>query len=155
MVNASVKVDGAQAAGLLITNGEFTAFGGGTNWCPSCSDDSVHVHVGNGTSGPVRFVNTAFWGPSKHVAVLEGAGTVGFSDCTFVSWDHENKGNAAILYNQTKGALIVRGSEFQHASTQFNMIQGRGAKAIITGNSFAGKTAIVGNGDAIFQSVRR
>ena len=47
------------------------------------------VRVGQTNSGSVRFVNCAFWGPCNQIAKIEGRGTVGFSDCTFVQWDHQ------------------------------------------------------------------
>jgi len=64
MTIASVMVDGAQAPGILITNGEFTAFNDPT-WCSVCENfTSTHVIVNSGVKGPVRFVNSAFWGPA-------------------------------------------------------------------------------------------
>ena len=82
--NASVQVDGAQAPGILITNGEFTSFGSGGTWCPSCTQLNRQVVVNAGTQGPVRFVNSAFWGPSHQIAVSDSSSTLGFSDSTFV-----------------------------------------------------------------------
>jgi hypothetical protein len=69
MTNASVMVEQAQPMGLLITNGEFTAFcdtpahifcqGPGANRSP------VHVRVGAGNVGAVKFTSSSFWGPGK------------------------------------------------------------------------------------------
>ena len=92
--NASVQVDGSQPYGLLITNGEFTAFcdpgldGAALKPGGVCHGASpVHVLVGRDNAGSVRFVNSAFWGPARLVAEIRGSGTVGFSDCNFNSWD--------------------------------------------------------------------
>ena len=87
-------MDGSQPYGLLITNGEFTAFcdpgSKGENLKPGgvCHDaDPIHVRIGPANTGSVRFVNTAFWGPARKVAVVHGSGTVAFSDCNLNSWD--------------------------------------------------------------------
>ena len=53
-INASVQVDAAQPPGLLITNGEFTAFGPGTNWLPNSTLESTQVVVNEGNTGPVN-----------------------------------------------------------------------------------------------------
>ena len=53
-INASVQVDASQAPGILITNGEFTAFHSKT-WLPHSSIESAQVVVGPLNRGPVKF----------------------------------------------------------------------------------------------------
>ena len=74
----SVLVENCAPFGLLIGNGEFTAFHG---------PDPTMVEVGPTNSGSVRLSNCAFWGPCNQISKIAGNGTVGFSDCTFCAWD--------------------------------------------------------------------
>jgi hypothetical protein len=56
MTNASVQVDQSQPFGILITNGEFTAFcdGGGNGFCdPSVNRSPTHVVVGPKNQGTI------------------------------------------------------------------------------------------------------
>jgi hypothetical protein len=106
--NASVQVDASQPPGLLITNGEFTAFST-QDWCPACTADSTQVVVGASNSGPVKFVDSSFWGPSDSIARLSGTGTTSFVSCEFVQWDQRyNKGSPAIDAEAGNLILIVR-----------------------------------------------
>ena len=85
MINAS-SVLTSQPAGLLITNGEFTAFSN-KQWLPTISvNHSSQVVVSSTNTGPVTFVNTAFWGPSSSIARIEGTSVTTFSGCQFVEW---------------------------------------------------------------------
>jgi hypothetical protein len=148
MFNASVQVDGAQPPGLLITNGEFTAFGPGTSWCPSCTQQSRQVFVQPGTVGPVRFVNSAFWGPDYGVALHSGDGLLGFSSCTFVQWGeapHEAAGMEAIT--ASAGSLLVTECEFQMDSTQI-VLGTNVKKAVITSNIVTGTVRITNKSTA-------
>jgi hypothetical protein len=53
--NASVQVDASQPYGILITNGEFTAFCN-SDWCdPAVGQQPSHVLVGPGNAGAVKF----------------------------------------------------------------------------------------------------
>jgi Pectate lyase superfamily protein len=70
----AVQVDAIQPQGLLITNGEFNSHMVG---------NSTQVIVSPGAAGSVRFVNTGFWGPVDHNAVLRGDGFISFADCYF------------------------------------------------------------------------
>jgi hypothetical protein len=72
--HTSVLVEQSLPWAILITNGEFVAMYG---------DDPNMIVVKDTHKGTVRFVNCAFWGPCNQNAVIEGTGTVGFSDCTF------------------------------------------------------------------------
>ena len=82
----SLVVENSAPYGLLISNGEFVSFHG---------PDPTMVRVESANFGSVRFVNCAFWGPCNQIAKVSGHGTVGFSDCTFVQWDHHNEGRHA------------------------------------------------------------
>lgn len=108
--NAAVKVEQAAPYGLLITNGEFTSFHG---------PNPTEVVVDPSNSGVVRFTNCAFWGPSDRIADISGTGTVGFGDCTFVQWDGQRQGLAAI--RAIGGSLLVRGCEFREDKNQFEL----------------------------------
>jgi len=59
--NVSVLVDASQKMGLLITNGEFTAFNNKGSCGPNSKSVPVAVKVGKDNTGNVNFVNTAFW----------------------------------------------------------------------------------------------
>ncbi|MFI5387332.1 MAG: glycosyl hydrolase family 28-related protein [Fimbriimonadales bacterium] len=93
----AVQVDQSAPYGLLITNGEFVSFHG---------PDPTMVRVSPSNIGSVRFSNCAFWGPCNQIARLEGKGTVGFSDCTFVQWK-----KTAI--EALSGTILLRGCEFR------------------------------------------
>ena len=99
--NRAVLVEQSAPYGLLIANGEFTSFHG---------SDPTMVEVRASNKGVVRISNSAFWGPCNQIARIDGQGTVGFSDCTFVQWGKEGD-RAAIQANS--GSLFVRGCEFR------------------------------------------
>jgi len=140
--NASVQVDGAQPYGILITNGEFTAFNEASR-CPACNGSPTQVVVGSANTGPVRFVNSAFWGPADHIAVVSGTGLASFSDCEFVQWDNAKKGYAAIQVNS--GSVSVQSCDFKQNSTQVILESGV-KKAAIVGNLYNGPELFVNNG---------
>jgi hypothetical protein len=133
--NASVLVEATQDQGLLITNGEFTSFAG--SFGPDVADHT-QVVVTAANTGAVRFVNSAFWGPSNQIAKIEGTGSVGFTSCVFRQWDAINQNRSAIqLYG---GDLILSANEFQSPSagkTQVLLAPFSG-KAVITGNLIQG-----------------
>jgi len=139
--NASVQVDGAQNMGLLITNGEFTCFGSGGPWCPACKQINRQVVINPSCGGPVRFVNTAFWGPSQQIALHQGPSTLGFSDCTFVTWSAQLPNTTVPAITATNGNLLVRGCEFAQDGEQIEMGD-KVRKAIITDNLIKGKQRI-------------
>jgi hypothetical protein len=116
--------------GLLITNGEFVSFHG---------PDPTMVVVGPNHHGSVRFVNCAYWGPCNQIARIAGAGTVGFSDCTFVQWGGK-EGNRPALQAQG-GTILVRGCEFRQDRPQIEL-GSNVTRAIITGNLFTGPERI-------------
>ena len=115
---------------LLISNGEFVSFHG---------PDPTMVRVEPANSGSVRFVNCAFWGPCNQIARIGGHGTVGFTDCTFVQWDHEKKGLAAL--QASGGTLLVRGCEFRENKPQIDLGQ-EVHRAIISDNTVKGTLRI-------------
>jgi len=137
MVNASVLVESTQPFGLLITNGEFTAFGSGSVFCPTCSVPSTHVVVTESNAGQVRFVNSAFWGPAYQVVNSNSNGVVGLTDCYMDLWD---KSVPAI--EARSGDLIVRGCQFKQNTKHIQLEAGL-KKAFITENVFAGVQSIV------------
>lgn len=119
----SVKIDAADSFGILITNGEFTAFEG---------PDPTEVFVGPNNTGKVQFVNTAFWGPGHQIAKLYGSGLVGFIGCTFCQWNGDNTGRYAI---QAQGSsLIVQGCEFQQQNAPQISLDVNVKRAVIVGN---------------------
>ena len=140
-VNASVQVDSADAWGLLITNGEFTAFLDPA-FGRSPDADPTQLVVSATNTGAVRVVNSAFWGPSHRIARIEGSGSVGFGDCVFNAWDAGEKGYAAIAINGT-GSLSVRGSEFQQSGNQIE-VGPQVRRAVVVGNLFTGAERIIG-----------
>jgi len=140
-VNASVQVDSADAWGILITNGEFTSF---IDPSSGIHADSTQVVVTASNAGAVRFVNTAFWGPSNHIARVSGSGSVGFGDCIFSQWDADKGNNYAIQVNGT-GSISVRGSEFQQNSNQISLAN-TVRRAVIVGNLITGTQRIHDDG---------
>lgn len=141
-VHASVRVDSSDRWGILITNGEFTAFM--DPHFGNTTENSTQIVVTASNSGSVRLVNTAFWGPSHQIARLDGSGTVGFGDCIFSQWDATGAGLYAISVTGT-GNLLVRGCEFQQVGNQVQLGQ-QVKKSVITGNIIQGPLKIQGNG---------
>lgn len=127
--NRAVLVESSAPYGLLITNGEFTAFHG---------NDPTAVEVMPTNKGVVRFTNSSFWGPGNQVAKIEGAGVVAFTDCTFDEWAHTND-RAAI--QAASGSLLVRGGDFRQDSPHI-WLGDRVSRAVIIGNLFAGTPKI-------------
>lgn len=126
----AVQVDQTASMGILITNGEFVSFR---------SSDPTMVRVAPEHSGTVRFVNCAFWGPNKQIAVIEGRGTVGFSDCTFMQWDKEREGRSAI--QARGGTVLVRGCEFRDNRPQVEIGENI-RRAVVTDNVMTGAVRI-------------
>jgi hypothetical protein len=134
--NAAVEVEESAPFGVLISNGEFTSFHGA---------EPTMVRVDAGHTGTVRFVNCAFWGPCRQIANIDGRGTVGFSDCTFVQWDGGHEGCSAI--QAEGGALLVRGCEFKEDKAQIEL--GTAVRqAAISDNLFPGKSLITNRSKA-------
>ncbi len=135
----AVLIEESAPYGILITNGEFVAFHG---------PDPVMIRVAPTHTGTVRFNNCAFWGPAHQNAVVEGFGTIGFSDCTFMQWGHpgdnttkkeEWKNDYAI--EALGGSILVRGCEFIENKPQVYL--GKDVqRAVITENLLAGKKRI-------------
>lgn len=127
--NRAILVEQAAPFGLLITNGEFTSFHG---------DDPTMVEVLATNKGVVRVSNSAFWGPCDQIAKIDGRGTVGFSDCTFVQWGKEGSRSAI---QATAGSVLVQGCEFRENKPHIWL--GKGIeRAVITGNLFTGPAQI-------------
>jgi hypothetical protein len=98
-------VEAIQPQGLLITNGEFDSHHLGA---------STQVVIAPHSSGSVRFVNSAFWGPAEHNAILQGDGFTSFSDCYFSS--DFDAADAAVLVEG--GKVQVQNSTFDARSKQ-------------------------------------
>jgi Pectate lyase superfamily protein len=126
----ALVVENCAPMALLISNGEFVSFHG---------PDPTMVRVEPTNDGSVRFVNCAFWGPCNQIAKVAGRGTVGFSDCSFVQWDHNNEGRAALQV--TGGTVLVRGCEF-HADRPQVELGENVRRAVISDNTITGKTRI-------------
>ncbi len=133
----SVLFEQSAPMGILITNGEFVSFHG---------PDPTMIRVTASHSGTVRFSNCAFWGPCNRNAVVDGHGTVGFSDCSFMQWGRKvgsGEGSAPDVpsIDARGGSILVRGCEFMEDKPQIRL--GRGVeRAIITDNLLAGKQRI-------------
>jgi hypothetical protein len=120
--------------GVLITNGEFVSFHG---------PDPTMIRVGEHHIGSLRFVNCAFWGPSNRNAVIDGHGTVGFSDCTFMQWGaQEDKTLPSI--DVLGGSVMIRGCEFKEDKPQIRLGEGV-RRAIVSENFFIGEERVENN----------
>ena len=129
-----VLIEQSAPYGLLITNGEFVAMK---------SDDPTMVVVKETNRGNVRFVNCAFWGPCNQNAKIDGSGTIGFSDCTFVQWDRNKENRAAI--QAVSGTVVVRGCDFRTVAPQI-LIGEKVQRAIFSENTVNGKVNIFNSG---------
>ena len=126
----SIMIEQCSPIGLLITNGEFVSIDG---------EDPTMVYVGPENKGTVRFTNCAFWGPANRNAVINGSGTVGFGDCTFVNWASKKKDARSIeVYG---GSVLVRGCEFKQDKPQI-LLGENTARAIITDNLMNGEVRV-------------
>ena len=65
------------------------------------------VIVSASNTGPVKFVDSSFWGPADANAKLYGSGVTTFESCEFVQWDLKNK-NGAPSIQAYGGGLIVQ-----------------------------------------------
>jgi len=126
----AVVVENCAPMALLISNGEFVSFHG---------PDPTMVRVETNNTGSVRFVNCAFWGPCNQIAKIAGRGTVGFSDCTFMQWDHKKEGRPAVQV--ASGTVLVRGCEFEENKPQIELGEAV-RRAVISDNLFRGKARI-------------
>ncbi|MCC6486175.1 MAG: hypothetical protein IT364_01630 [Candidatus Hydrogenedentes bacterium] len=126
----ALEVQGSAPFGILITNGEFVSFNG---------PEPTMIRVTNTNKGSVRFNNCAFWGPCNRIAVVDGEGTVGFSDCTFVQWGHREEETHAV--DVAGGSILVRGCEFREDKKQVRLGPGV-QRAIVSENLFKGTERI-------------
>jgi hypothetical protein len=161
--NASVQVDQSQPYGILITNGEFTAFCDvGHSFCPPQTPNGsqfapVHVRVLPGNEGAVKFITSSFWGPASAVAIADGIGTVSFTECHFDSWDHhlnangsayEQNGSPAV--EQIGGTLILSGNEFRQVGSQLSIADGGPfTKTIVAENIIKGPLKIINDANKL------
>ena len=127
--NRAILVEQSAVYGLLIANGEFTSFHG---------NDPTMVEVLSTNKGVVRIINSAFWGPCNQIAKIDGAGMVGFSDCTFVQWGKQ--GEVAAI-QAASGSVIISGCDFRQDKAHISLGAGV-SRAIISGNMFSGPAKI-------------
>jgi hypothetical protein len=135
----ALEVEDSERYGVLIANGEFVSFHG---------PDPTMVVVGPTNKGSVRFSNCAFWGPCNQIATIAGQGTVGFSDCTFVTWDSHHEARSALRVEG--GSLLVRGCEFQADKPQIELGP-EVRRAVIADNLIRGKLRVTNHGSGQFQ----
>jgi hypothetical protein len=90
-------------------------------------------------------VNCAFWGPCNQIAKVAGKGTTGFSDCTFVQWDHKKEGRAALQVSG--GTVLVRGCEFHENKSQIELEESV-QRAVVTDNVIKGKLRVTNHAGA-------
>lgn len=140
-VNASVKVDASQPAGILITNGEFTAFHDAT-FAPNATSQAAQIVVGPNNKGPVQLSNTAFWGPDSMVARLQGSDTTTFSSCVFQAWSKADPKAQNAAIELEAGNLVVQGCEFQTPGKQLH-VGPNANKVIFVGNMVKGPKNVV------------
>ena len=101
----AVLVEAIQPMGLLITNGEFNSHLVGVG---------TQIVIEKNVRGNVRFVNTGFWGPVQHNAVLRGDGFTSFSDCFFSNDNPTDEAAIVVeagkiqIQNSTFGALPTK-----------------------------------------------
>ena len=141
--NASVQVDEVEAPGPPFTNGEFTAFGA-TRPGVLRAQPSMHVVVNLGTLGPVRFVDSSFWGSFRRHRVHGGRRTAGLHCLHLRERDQapgEWKGVPAL--SATAGQLLVEGCQFQQKKSAQIYLGPGVSKALITGNIVAGQLSIM------------
>lgn len=137
--HTSLVVEESAPMGILITNGEFVSFHG---------PDPTMVRVEKTHTGTVRLVNCAFWGPARRNAVIDGTGTVGFSDCTFMQWGHEDADESGKKKRVDTpsldilgGSVSVRGCEFLENRAQVRLGPAVD-RAIVTENLVNGKPRV-------------
>ena len=123
---------------LLITNGEFDSHHIGT---------STQVVIAPHSSGSVRFVNSAFWGPAEHNAVIQGDGFYFFLGSRFrLTWMRGMRrfsSKAAKYRYRTPLSMLVQSNTIRamHLSKQECAISRRASdcagtrSAIIRGNN--------------------
>ncbi|MCK5860873.1 MAG: hypothetical protein KAH38_00210, partial [Candidatus Hydrogenedentes bacterium] len=97
-------------------------------------------------TGTIRFVNCAFWGAARRNVVVDGHGTVGFSDCTFMQWGYKYDGKHhqpvdAPSVDVLGGSIILRGCEFLENKKQVHLGP-QVERAIITENLVTGDVRI-------------
>jgi hypothetical protein len=107
------------------------------------------VEVQKTHTGSVRFVNCAFWGPCNQIARVDGRGTVGFRDCTFVQWDRNREGRHTLQVEN--GTVLVRGCEFREDRLQVELGSAV-RRAVISDNLFTGPARITNRSSGSVQN---
>lgn len=114
-----VQVDQSSPFGLLFSNGQFVAMHGA---------EPTNVRIGPQHAGLVRFSNCSYWGAPQRAALIEGQGTVSFSDCKFQNWATDMP-----CIEARGGSVSVRGCELQGDGMHFRLGP-RVQRAILTEN---------------------
>jgi len=141
--NASVLVESADPWGILIENAEFTAFSQ-AGFGPAYGNHT-QVIVAASNAGAVRFVSSAFWGPSIKNADIAG-GSVGFESCVFNAYNADKSG-AASIHVHAGATVLVRGCEWQADEGAPQVLLDAGvSKAIVAENIIKGPARMVDNG---------
>ena len=148
-VNASIYVEDLQPFGLLVTNGEFTSWYNDA-WLPNGTTVSNHVVVAGSNTGPVKFVNSAFWGPTTSIADVSGSGLASFTSCEFVEWAEQEDTTAPAIQFRA-GKLLLSGNNFHQDKNQVEL--GEGTTAVVSGNIFSGEKHWVDHGAKNIQEV--
>ncbi|NIM81419.1 MAG: hypothetical protein GTN53_24520 [Candidatus Aminicenantes bacterium] len=101
------------------------------------------VILENTNHGPVKFTSCGFWGVERANALVynRNSGRTAFSNCQFYWWDRNTDGYPAIL--SQNGDLTVMGCEFGDVG-KIGIFLSKGIRtAVITGNTFRSKKAII------------
>jgi hypothetical protein len=157
--NASVFVEDVKEQGILISNGEFVTLCDSKEPAAHCADaPRTHLLVGPGNAGSVKLVNSNFWGPARHVALVAGSGTLSLSGCTALAWDCPvtsppclnctTCGTAASgdgLYAIDvggNGSALVRGNEFKQSGSNQVRLGAHVRRAVVADNLCEGEVSI-------------
>jgi hypothetical protein len=134
----AILVEQSQPPGLLITNGEFVGGRG----------SAAMMEVAAGHTGAVQLANCSFWGPADAAAIVDGKGSVSFSQCLFRNQGEHFKRVYAL--DARGGDLIVQACRFAMDSPDVRL--GKGVQtAVITGNQFARDRQITNESDGDVQ----
>ena len=96
-------------------------------------------------TGPVTFVNTAFWGPSSSIARIEGTSVTTFSGCQFVEWGEETPGDKGLPAVDVKSGKLILTSNVFHQKKLSVSLNEDASQAVIQGNVFSGAKKMVMN----------
>lgn len=125
----ALLVEASQAPGLLITNGEFVGGQGA----------EAIMEVTGSHRGVVMLNNCAFWGPAPGAAIVDGTGSVSFSQCNFQNWVHNFP--QPLTLDLRGGHVSVQHCLFQIDQPDITLGPAVSA-AVVMGNCFVGNREI-------------